>query len=214
VPVISSKAPRRAVAVVAVSVAMLFSAACGSDEATTDNSGTTGQNGGGNTAFAAYTECLSKNGVTITMPSGGPGGGMGNGGARPSGAPDGAGFPSGAPDGVRPSGQPRPQGSGGTRGGGGFPGGGGAFSKPEGVDDATWTKAQEACASLRPSMGAGRGNGGNGNGGGGRGANAAYENCLKENGVTDTANPDTSDATVKKAVETCSVLKPTATAAS
>jgi hypothetical protein len=209
VPVISSKAPRRAVAVVAVSVAILFTAACGSDEATTDNSGTTGQNGGGNTAFAAYISCLNENGVTITMPSGGPGGG----GARPSGAPDGvrpSGGPGGGEPGAFPSGQPRPSGSAGQRGGGGFPGGGG-FSKPEGVDDATWQKAQEACASVRPSMGAGRGNG---DGGGGRGANAAYENCLKENGVTDTANPDTSDATVKKAVETCSVLKPTATATS
>lgn len=200
-PVISSKAPRRAVAVFAVSAAMLFTAACGSDETTTGNSGTTGQDGGGSNAFQAYVSCLSENGVTITLPSGAPGGGMGNGGTRPSGAPDG----------VRPSGQPRPEGSAGTRGGGGFPGGGG-FSKPDGVDDATWTKAQEACASLRPSMGAGRG--GNGNGGGGRGANAAYQNCLKENGVTDTANLDTSDATVKKAVETCAVLKPTASAAS
>jgi hypothetical protein len=213
VPVISSKAPRRTVAVVAVSVAMLFTAACGSDEATTDDSGTTGQNGGGDSAFAAYISCLNENGVTVTMPSGGPGGGT-----RPSGAPDGvrpSGGPGGGESGVLPSGRPRPSGSAGQRGGGGFPGGGG-FSKPEGVDDATWQKAQEACASVRPSMGAGRGNGGggNGNGGGGRGANAAYENCLKENGVTDTTNPDTSDATVKKAVETCSVLKPTATATS
>jgi hypothetical protein len=217
VPVISSKAPRRTVAVVAVSVAMLFTAACGSDETTTDNSGTTGQNDGGNNAFQAYISCLNENGVTITMPSGGPGG-PGGGGTRPSGAPDGvrpSGFPGGGEPGAFPSGQPRPSGSAGQRGGGGFPGGGG-FSKPEGVDDATWQKAQEACASVRPSMGAGRGNGGggNGNGGGGRGANAAYENCLKENGVTDTANPDTSDATVKKAIETCSVLKPTATASS
>jgi hypothetical protein len=212
VPVISSKAPRRTVAVVAVSVAMLFTAACGSDEATTDSSGTTGQNGGGNNAFQAYISCLSENGVTITMPSGGPGGG----GIRPSGIPDGvrpSGAPGGGEPGAFPSGMPRPSGSAGQRGGGGFPGGGG-FSKPEGVDDATWQKAQEACASVRPSMGVGRGGGGNGNGGGGRGANAAYENCLKENGVTDTANPDTSDATVKKAVETCSVLKPTASAAS
>ncbi|MEV4276052.1 hypothetical protein [Actinoplanes xinjiangensis] len=212
-PVISSKAPRRTVAVVAVSVAMLFTAACGSDEATTDNSGTTGRNGGGDSAFAAYISCLDENGVTVTMPSGGPGGGT-----RPSGAPDGvrpSGGPGGGASGALPSGRPRPSGSAGQRGGGGFPGGGG-FSKPEGVDDATWQKAQEACASVRPSMGAGRGygGGGNGDGGGGRGANAAYENCLKENGVTDTTNPDTSDATVKKAVETCSVLRPTATATS
>jgi hypothetical protein len=186
-------------------MAMLFTAACGSDDASTDSgtSGTTGQNGGGNSAFAAYISCLNENGVTVTMPSGGPGGG--NGGTRPSGAPG------GGNGGARPSGQPRPSGSAGAgqRGGGGMPGGGG-FSKPEGVDDATWTKAQEACASVRPSMGAGGGNRGGGNQGGG-GANAAYNNCLKENGVTDTANLDTTDATVKKAVETCSVLKPTAT---
>ncbi|SDS26791.1 hypothetical protein [Actinoplanes derwentensis] len=217
-PVVSSKAHRSVAAVFAVSVALLFTAACsGTDETSTDSNGTTGQNGGGNTAFAAYISCLNENGVTITMPSGGPGGGMGNGGTRPSGAPDGGGArPSGAPDGngARPSGQPRPSGSAGQRGGGGFPGGGG-FSKPDGVDEATWTKAQEACASVRPSMGAGGGQrgGGNGNQGGG-GANAAYENCLKENGVTDTANLDTTDATVKKATETCSVLKPTATATS
>ncbi|MDR6316746.1 hypothetical protein J3R03_000942 [Actinoplanes couchii] len=212
---ISSKAHRGAVAVFAVSVALLFTAACGgTDETSTDSDSATGQNGGGNNAFAAYISCLNENGVTITMPSGGPGGGMGNGGARPSGGPDGA-RPSGAPDGngARPSGQPRPSGSAGQRGGGGFPGGGG-FSKPDGVDEATWAKAQEACASVRPSMGAGGGQRGGGGNSGGGGANAAYQNCLKENGVTDTANLDTSDATVKKATETCAVLKPTASAAS
>jgi hypothetical protein len=195
VPVISSKAPRRAAAVFTVSMAMLFTAACGSDEASTDN-GTTG--GNGNPAFAAYIDCLNTNGVTITMPSEGPGGG-GFGGARPSGAPGGV-RPSGAPGGVRPSG-------GAGQRGGGFPGG---LAKPEGVDDATWRKAQEACASVRPSMGAGRGNGNGGGPGGGGGADAAYQNCLKENGVTDTANLDTADATVKKATETCAVLKPSA----
>ncbi|WP_308285515.1 hypothetical protein [Actinoplanes hulinensis] len=196
---ISSK---RVAAIFAVSVAMLFTAACGGSEEASTDSGTTGQNGGGgNNAFAAYISCLNENGVTITMPSGGPGGGV-----RPSGAPDGV-RPSGAPDGVRPSGQPRPSGSAGQRGGG-FPGGGG-FGKPEGVDDATWQKAQEACASVRPSMGAGRGNQGGGTAPGGGNANAAYENCLKENGVTDPAKVDTTDATAKKAVETCSVLKPT-----
>ncbi|HWS32702.1 MAG TPA: hypothetical protein VN408_08160 [Actinoplanes sp.] len=212
-PVISSKAHRRAAAVFAVSVAMLFTAACGgTDETSTDSNGSTGQNGGGgNNAFAAYISCLNENGVTITMPSGGPGGGMGNGGTRPSGAPGGG---NGGEPGARPSGQPRPSGSAGQRGGG-MPGGGGGFSKPDGVDEATWTKAQEACASVRPSMGAGGGQRGGGNGNsGGNGANAAYENCLKENGVTDTANLDASDATVKKATETCSVLKPTATATS
>jgi hypothetical protein len=85
----------------------------------------------------------------------------------------------------------------------------GGFQKPDNVDDATWQKAQEACASVRPSFGGGR-NGGGGNNGGG-GANAAYQNCLKENGVTDpTAKLDTSDAAVKKAIETCKVLQPQA----
>jgi hypothetical protein len=192
VPVIKSKVARRVAACAAVAfVSVAFTAACGDKDDSSTANGSTGQNGGGNSAFAAYTACLSKNGVTITMPSGGPGGGM-----RQSGAPGG--------DGARPSGQPRPSGSFGGRGnGGGFPGGDG-FQKPAGVDDATWTKAQEACASVRPSFGAGRGNGG------GNGANAAYLNCLKDNGVTDTSEINESDATTKKAVETCKVLQPSA----
>ncbi|MEV6305305.1 hypothetical protein AB0M02_38235 [Actinoplanes sp. NPDC051861] len=201
-PVVSSKAHRRAAALLVASVAILFTAACGGSDDSSGQNGDGQNGGGGNSAFAAYISCLNENGVTITMPSGGPGGG-----ARPSGAPDGV-RPSGEP-GAFPSGQPRPEGSAGPRGGGGFPGGGG-FTKPDGVDDATWEKAQTACASVRPSMGAGRGN----RNGGGNGADAAYTNCLKENGVTDTSNLDTSDATVQKAVETCKVLKPTATATS
>ncbi|BBH70536.1 hypothetical protein ACTI_72210 [Actinoplanes sp. OR16] len=206
-PVVSSKTRLRAGALLVASVAVLFTAACGGGSDDSSTSGTSSEQGGGTSAFASYVSCLNENGVTITMPSGGPGGGMGNGGTRPSGAPDGvrpsggAGFPDGA---GLPSGQPRPSGSAGQRGGGGFPGGGGMFQQPEGVDDATWEKAQSACASLRPSMGAGRGNGN----GQGNGADAAYTNCLKENGVTDTADLDESDATVKKAVETCKVLKP------
>ena len=104
-----------------------------------------------------------------------------------------------------PSGMPRPSGSAGFRGGG-FPGGGGfGFTKPDGVDDATWQKAQAACASLRPSFGGGGGrNGGNG-------MNAAYRNCLKEHGVTTTGKLDPADPTVKKAMDTCKVLQPSAT---
>ncbi|MEU4561236.1 hypothetical protein AB0F72_22865 [Actinoplanes sp. NPDC023936] len=208
-PVVSSKARRRAGALLVASAAVLFTAACGggSDDSSTATD-SSAQGGGGNSAFAAYVSCLNANGVTITMPSGGPGGG--NGGTRPSGAPGGV-RPSGAPGGnagALPSGQPRPSGSAGQRGG--FPGGG-MFQQPAGVDDATWEKAQTACASVRPSMGAGRGNGGSNAGGG---ADAAYTNCLTENGVTDTANLDESDATTKKAVETCSVLKPSAAATS
>jgi hypothetical protein len=184
---------RRTAGMLAVSAALLVTAAaCGSDDSSGGSSGGDGS-GGGNNAFAAYTSCLRENGVTITMPSGGPReGGRPSDGARPSGMP---------------SGQPRPSGSGGPGGAGGRPGGGGmGMQKPEGVDDATWEKAQTACASLRPSMGAGRG----GDNRGGNSANAAYENCLKENGVTDVAKLDESDATVKKAVTTCSALKPSA----
>ncbi|MFI1990292.1 hypothetical protein [Actinoplanes sp. NPDC020271] len=197
---IKSRVARRVAACAAVAfVSVAFTAACGDKDDSSASSGTTGQNGGGNNqAFAAYTECLSKNGVTITMPSGGPGGN----GMRPSGGA----FPSG---GARPSGQPRPSGSFGGRNGG-SPGGGGGFRKPDDVDDATWQKAQEACASVRPSFGGGNGRGN----GGGNGANAAYDDCLKKNGVTDTANLNTSDATTAKAVETCKVLQPTASAAS
>jgi hypothetical protein len=187
-----SKAPRRAAALFAASAAALLLAACGGGSS--DNPSTGGNGGGGNgmnSAFAAYQQCLAKNGVTITMPSRQPRNGA-------SGGPEG-----GFPEGGRPSGMPRPSGSRGA--GGGFPGGGGGFQKPAGVDDATWEKAQQACASVRPSFGAGRG--------GRNGANAAFQNCLKEHGVTATdGNLDTSDATVKKALETCKVLQPQATA--
>jgi hypothetical protein len=199
VPRFGSKATRRAAALFVASAAVAFTAACGGGDAS--STGDQSAQGGPNSAFTAYLDCMKQNGVTITMPSGG----VRN---RPS---DGA------------SGYPRPQGSGGQRSGGadrsafprpsgsargGFPGGGGGMvnQKPEGVDDATWTKAQEACASVRPT---GRPGGGQGNGGnGGNGQNAAYLNCLKDNGVTDTSKLDSSDATVQKAMETCKVLSP------
>jgi len=39
--------------------------------------------------------------------------------------------------------------------------------------------------------------------------NAAYQNCLKQHGVTATGGRlDTTDPTVKKAMETCKVLRP------
>ena len=115
---------------------LLGAAACGGGDDPAPANGGDGQSNPGGQGMNAYFECLQKNGVTITMPSGGPGGG----GQRPSGGP-----PSG---GARPSGQP-PQGGGGPMGG-----------KPEGVDDVTWEKAQTACASVRPSFGPGGGNGG------------------------------------------------------
>jgi len=169
------------------SATVLLAAACGSggstSTTTTSGSGYQG-NGGRGQAFAAYAACMKQNGVTLTLPSAG---------ARPRGSrgPDGAGYPSG---------MPRPDRSGGARGdfpgGGGFPGGG-AFAKPAGVDDATWQKAQAACASLLPT-GRPRGNG----------MNAAYRNCLQQHGVTLGGNLNTTDPNVKKAMETCQVLRP------
>ncbi|GIE94965.1 hypothetical protein [Paractinoplanes rishiriensis] len=164
-------------ALFAAAVAVAFTAACGGSS--DDSSGTTANPAGG---FAAYTECMQKNGVTITMPSGGPR-------TRPSGGP---------------SGMPRPDGSDGP----GFPGGG--FRKPEGIDDATWEKAQTACAALRPEGRGGPDDGGNGRGRG-NGANVAYLNCLRENGVTTPPGQlNTTDPTVQKAVAACKVLQPQA----
>ena len=193
-PQLRNTSPRGIAGLVIASAALLFSvAACGGGSET-PATGTDNQNGGGgNSAFAAYTECLSKNGVTITMPSGGAR-------VRPSGAPGGG-----------PSGQPRPSGSaraGGGMSGGGMPGGGG-FGKPEGVDDATWQKAQTACASVMPSGRPGGGGRGNGNG-----MSPAYRNCLQDNGVTlGQGAPASSDPAMQKAAEACKALAPTASAA-
>lgn len=139
--------------------------------------------------LAAYVSCLNHNGVTITLPSGGPGG---FGGVRPSGSftrptdrPTGD-FPT-----ARPAGSGRP---------GGF--GGGFLQKPSDVDQATWDKALSACSSLRPSFGGGAGRGGAGNG-----AVAAYLNCLRDHGSS-AGNPS---ADAEKA---CAVLKPTTTPSS
>jgi hypothetical protein len=183
-----TKSPGRAAGLLVASAAVLLAAACGgSSNSSGSGSGSEAGNGraGGNAAaFTAYIDCMAKNGVTITMPSFEP---------RASRSP-----------GAFPSGQPRPSGSAGQRGGG-FPGGGNMFQKPAGVDDATWTKAQAACASVRPS-----GRGGNG---GDNGANAAYRNCLQQHGVTlGDGKLNTADPAVKKAEETCKVLRPTASA--
>ncbi len=184
---------RTTAALFVAATAVAFTAACGGGSG--DSSGT-GPNanggGGGNNEFAAYVECLQKNGVTITMPSFGARN-------RPSGGASrgpGEGYPGG---GTR-SGGPRPSGS--RFPGGGFPGGGFGIQKPAGVDDATWEKAQSACASLRPSGRPGNGNRGNGQ-------NAAFQNCMKDHGVTITEGQrlDPNDATVKKALETCRVLQ-------
>jgi hypothetical protein len=172
---------------VAGATTVLVAAACSAGSTSSSASGGGGENGaGGNNAFAAYSACLQKNGVTITRPSGAPR-------VRRSGEPR-----------AYPSGMPRPSGSAGARAGG-FPGGG--FGRPPGVDDATWQKAMQACASLRPSGRPGF------RGGIGNGADAAYRNCLRDHGVTlGQGGLNTADPATAKALETCKVLRPTATA--
>jgi hypothetical protein len=137
--------------------------------------------------FEAYRDCLAANGVTITMPSRDPG-------AFPSDRP--TDFPSGGP--------------GGGQGPGGF--GGGLGGRPEGVDEETWQKAQDACASVRPTGGPGGTGPGGGQGGGGN-AGAAYRNCLNENGVTPENQNSTDDPVVAAAMTKCAPLRPSAPAA-
>jgi hypothetical protein len=186
VPVVRSKAPRRIAALVVACAAVMLAAACGGGSSSAANGGASSGGGQNNAAFTAYADCLKKNGVTITVPSGGPR-------TRPSGEAR----PSGTP-------RPRPSGSAGER----FPGGGGGFGKPAGVDDATWQKAQTACASLRPSFGAGQ------RGGRDNGANQAYVNCLRDHGVQTGQGQQQSsaDPATQKALEACKVLRPTASA--
>ena len=171
-------------AVVAVA-AVLALAGCG--HGSDSNAGTPGSND----ALTQYRDCLSRNGVTL--PSFGP---------RPSG------FPSSRPTDrptVRPTAFPttRPSGGFGNRNGGGF--------FPQGVDASAFAKAQQACASLRPSGQPGFGNFGNRRQGDGR--NAAYRNCLMDHGVTlqDGQQPNASDPKVAAALKTCEVLKPSPT---
>jgi hypothetical protein len=124
-------------------VALVGLAACGtSTDASTASTGsapTTASAGADSTAepaggpsdstMSAYRSCLEENGVTLPTRGNGPQGG--NGGTPPQG-------------GTPPSGAPAAPGQGGGQGGGGM------RQAPPGVDEATWTKAQEACADLRP----------------------------------------------------------------
>jgi hypothetical protein len=160
-------------------------AACGSSSKS-QASGTPTSPAGQN-AFAAYTECLRKNGVTL--PSAFP---RGN---RPSGRPTNR--PTDRPT-ARPTARPS-----GARGGGGF-GFGFGDQPPAGVDAQTWQKAQQACASVRPSGGAQNPD---------NGALRAYRNCLSDHGVTMTGGPgqlDSNDPKVAAALKACEVLRPTA----
>jgi hypothetical protein len=150
---------RRLAAGLLTAMAVASLAACGSNDSASGSSSTgtgtgAGDNRGGRGGqMAAYIQCLAQNGVTITMPSGGP-----NGAGLPSGGPNGAGLPSGGPNGggTPPSGAPDGAGfpSGAPDASGG-PGGRRAreLTKPAGVSDATWAKATAACAGQNPTGG-------------------------------------------------------------
>jgi hypothetical protein len=162
--------------------------ACSSGSGTPSPAANAQNSAGG---FAAYTACLSQHGVTL--PSRGTGG-FGNGGQFRSGSP-------------RPSRSPGATRGPGGFGGGGFGGGGGGFfgtQAPPGVDQATYDKAVQACASLRPTAGPGGGTGNNSQ-------FAAYRNCLAQHGVNMTAGPlNTADPTFAAADKICAPLRPTA----
>jgi hypothetical protein len=108
-------------------------------------------------------------------------------------------------------------------GGGGFPGGGGGTGGPPSSSStrptipaserAAFTKAESACASLRPKFGGG--------GGGSTAAFDAYRNCLKLHGVTlptgrgaggfpgsGTSTPTTTTPKEKAAETACASLRP------
>lgn len=180
---------RVAGSVLAMASVATFVAACGGGDDGTDNAGSNSQGG-----FAAYQSCLAQHG--ITLPSQGQGRSFPSGSRSPGGMPEGGGAP--------PSGAPQGDQSG--RGGGGF----GNFV-PEGVDQETWQKAQEACASVRPT--GGPGGFGGGGGGGNDSAFAAYRNCLTEHGVSASAGAgqrlNTADAKVAAAEKACAALRPT-----
>jgi len=136
---------RRLTAGLLAGVAVATLAACGSTDdssgssTTPANGSTGGPGGGGGGAMSAYFQCLQQNGVTMS----GPGGG-----AAPSGAPGGA-MPSGGPGGG--NGGPGGNGTPPSGGPGGGNGGARTISKPDGVSDEVWTKAQAACSTLAPS---------------------------------------------------------------
>jgi hypothetical protein len=169
-------------------------AGCGGSSAKA-NGGAPSAAPSGQQELQAYVTCLRQHGVTIDLPSG-----------RPSAFPSrfgGSGRPSARPSGDRS----RAPGAGfGGGGGGGF---GGIFGNngqpPAGVDQATWDAAQQACASVRPSFGAG--------GGAARdnGAAAAYLNCLRDHGLVASGGPNrlnTADPAAAAAIQACAPLRP------
>jgi hypothetical protein len=174
-------------ALLAASAVLMLAAACGRGGGSDGDSGDGSADGNGQSAFTAYAECMSKNGVTLNLPSGGA---FSRRSGQPTSAPDGA-PPSGVNGGPMPSRGP------------GFRGG---FDRPEGVDDATWQKAQETCRSVMPSFVPG---------GGQRNSAAftAYRNCLSDHGVTlqgGLQDMSTADRKTAAAMKACEALRPTA----
>ncbi|WP_329103303.1 hypothetical protein OG792_26375 [Micromonospora sp. NBC_01699] len=197
---------RWTLAAAAGSAALILATACGGAD-TSGQDAAEPTSGGRPDAFAAYVDCLRKQGIDVpdNLPTGRPS-------ARPR--PDGSGRPSGFPSGRpsrfpsgRPSGQPSPGASGWP---GGYRGPGGGFSgfRPSDVDDATWQRAQQACASVLPSGGPGRGQGHSGRPGGGAAPDSAYANCLSDHGVPLAAGLDSTDPKVGAALDACRVLSP------
>ncbi|OKI53789.1 hypothetical protein [Micromonospora sp. CB01531] len=174
----------RLLAAVLTAAASALLTACGADS--TPTAAATGAEG--NNAFAAYQECLRDNG--ITLPS-----------ADPSRPPRDR--PSGFPT-ARPSGFPtaRPSDGEGRR----FPG----MGRPDGVDEATWQKAQEACSALRPTARPGGWGGPGGSAAPDDGRGTAYRTCLRGRGV-DLDRLDPSDAKAKEALTACAAVSPAPT---
>lgn len=189
---LTKRCRRLATVMTAAASAALLLAACGGGS----DDDAPGDAGGAGNPFAAYQECLRNNGVALpTMdPSRGPRG------ARPSG------FPTDRPT-ARPSGLPTGSADPSRRAGRGFPGGG----RPEGVDEQTWQKAQQACASVQPSgRPGGPGAPGARPGGPGDGRSTAYRTCLSDRGQ----DPDRlvgSDPKTREALAACAVLRPSGT---
>jgi hypothetical protein len=131
---------------------LVLAAGCGGSSSKTTASGsssTTAKSGSGSSSFSAYAACLQKNGVKLPA---------GFGQRRP-------GSGTGAPSGTFPPG---------GFAGGGAGGAGGAANSFR--NNPAFQKASQACASLRPTGGFGRGAGGT--------AFQAFVSCMSSHGVT------------------------------
>jgi hypothetical protein len=189
----TTPAARRLAPALAVVALSALTAACGGGGGSSSGTTTASSAAAGTTttgaagfqaAFAAYRTCLSQHGVKL------PTGGF----RRP---------PSGTTGGTPPAG-------GGFGGGNGAPPSGQGFL-PAGVSAATFQKAQQACASKRPTGGFRRG-GGFGGGQISSSALAAFRSCMQSHGVTLSAQGGFrqafTDAKGRKAFQTCRVLLP------